>query len=182
MVRNATAADAGHIARIRVASWRVAYDGLLPAQLLDRLDVQTEARRRATQWARRHADPRAAEFIAWQGDEPVGWASVGPCRDDDAAAAVRGELFALYALPAHWSTGVGHALILAAEDALQSAGFRSASLWMLASNARAAAFYERHGWREDGVVKDDDRLTRPLGLAPLREQRRRRDLSASIAP
>jgi len=176
-VRRATAADARAIATIRVTSWRAAYDGLVPTALLDRLDIRFEAQRRAQNWGRYHGDPRSMEFLALRSGRPVGWASVGPCRDDDVGAGVRGELLALYALPAQWSTGVGHALITAAEDALRSSGFRIASLWVLDGNERAARFYERHGWREDGAVKDDERIVGGTGIPALRERRRVRDLS-----
>ncbi|QAY60562.1 GNAT family N-acetyltransferase [Microbacterium protaetiae] len=177
-VRRATAADARAIATIRVTSWRVAYDGLIPDALLSRLDITTEAHRRAQDWTRYHADPRAVEFLALRGGRALGWASVGACRDDDPGAAVRGELFALYALPAHWSTGVGHALMVAAEQSLRASGFPTASLWVLDGNERAASFYERHGWHEDGTVKDDERIVGTTGIPALRERRRVRDLRA----
>ena len=179
-VRQATAADARDIAAIRVTSWRSAYDGLIPSALLERLDVRFEAQRRAQNWPRYHTDPRSVEFLALRSGHAVGWASVGPCRDDDVGAGVRGELFALYALPAQWSTGVGHALMTAAEESLRSSGFRTASLWVLDGNERAAAFYERHGWREDGSVKDDERIVGSTGIPALRERRRVRDLAEEI--
>jgi GNAT superfamily N-acetyltransferase len=176
-VRRATVSDARAIATIRVMSWRVAYDGLIPAALLERLNIGIEAHRRAQNWPRYHADPRAVEFLALHGQRAVGWASVGACRDDDTGAAIRGELFALYALPSHWSKGVGHALMLAAEEQLRASRFRTASLWVLEGNERAAAFYERHGWREDGTAKADERIVGTTGIPALRERRRMRDLT-----
>lgn len=178
-VRRATAADARAIATIRVASWRAAYDGLMPPVLLERLDVDREAHLRAVHWNERHADPRVADFVAYANGDAVGWAAVGPCRDDDGPH--RGELYALYALPDRWSTGVGHALMGAAEQALRDARFAEASLWVLDGNARAAGFYERHGWREDGTVKDDERIVGSTGAAPLRERRRVRDLAETVS-
>jgi GNAT superfamily N-acetyltransferase len=175
-VRRATAEDARAIATIRVSSWRVAYAGLIPGELLERLDIDHESERRAAGWARHHADPRVVELLALRDDEAIGWASVGPCRDDDGPA--RGELYALYTLPEAWSTGTGHALMTAAEDILRAAGFRTASLWVLEGNARAERFYERHGWHEDGAVKDDERIVGGSGVPALREHRRVRDLVA----
>lgn len=171
-VRRATAADARVIATIRVRSWQAVYPGLVPDILLKRLNIDREARLRELHWPRRHADPRATELLAMADEMPVGWASAGACRDGDTAAGVRGELQALYALPTHWSRGIGHALIGAVEDSLRASGFRSASLWVLDGNHRAASFYERHGWREDGTIKDDTRIVAGTGAAPLRERRR----------
>jgi len=174
-VRRATADDARAIATIRVSSWRGAYTGLIPDELLDRLDVDHESERRAAGWAQHHADPRVVELLAIRDGAPVGWASVGPCRDDDGPA--RGELYALYTLPEAWSTGVGHALMIAAEDALRASGFRTASLWVLDGNSRAERFYERHAWHEDGAVKDDERIVGNTSVPALRERRRVRDLT-----
>jgi ribosomal protein S18 acetylase RimI-like enzyme len=173
-VRPATDADARAIATIRVGSWKAAYAGLIPDVLLEHLDAEYEAERRAQHWAEHHADPRSAEFIALRDGLAVGWASAGPCRDDDGPT--RGELYALYVLPDHWSTGAGHALITQAEESLRGSGFRVASLWVLDGNDRAARFYERHGWREDGTVKDDERIVGNTGVPALRERRRVRDL------
>ena len=39
--------------------------------------------------------------------------------------------------------------------ALAQAGFSGAYLWMLAGNARALRFYERHGWAADGGEKSE---------------------------
>ena len=174
IVRRATRADARAIATIRVETWRVAYDGLIDPALLAHLDIEREAQARDERWNEYTADPRSAQFIAEAGGIPIGWAATGPSRDDDGRD--RGELFALYALPAQWSRGVGHALITAAEEALRSAGYRTASLWVLDGNVRAAAFYERHGWLEDGAEKDDDRIVGGTGVSPLRERRRVRSL------
>ncbi|UUT34933.1 GNAT family N-acetyltransferase [Microbacterium elymi] len=177
-VRRATEADARAIATIRVASWRVAYHGLIADALLDRLDVDREAHLRALHWDRHNADPRSASLLAERDGYPVGWAATGLCRDEDAAG--RGELYALYALPENWSTGVGHALMMAAEAALRASGFHTASLWVLDGNERAASFYERHGWREDGAAKEDDRIVGDTGIPALHERRRVRDLGEVV--
>jgi RimJ/RimL family protein N-acetyltransferase len=63
-----------------------------------------------------------------------------------------------------------------AEIRLREAGFEHAHLWVLDGNVRAAAFYERHGWHEDGVAKDDDELIAGPHPQTLRERRRVRRL------
>ncbi len=72
-----------------------------------------------------------------------------PTRDPDEPEDV-GEIPALYTAPARWGDGLGQALMEAALGELRAAGCRSAMLWMLGGNARAARFYEREGWRDDG--------------------------------
>jgi GNAT superfamily N-acetyltransferase len=84
----------------------------------------------------------------------VAFASVGPDRED----AARGELYAIYALPAAWGTGAGHALMGEAVAALREAGHADAVLWVLVDNPRARSFYEREGWRLDGGAKSEEWL------------------------
>ncbi len=173
-VRTSRADDARAIATIRVETWRAAYTGLLAPEILARLDVERESTVRAARWNGFHADPRTHELVAEQDGAVVGWASGGPGREDDLPGA--GELYALYALPRVWSTGVGHALLQESEARLVRAGYVDAFLWYLDGNDRAAAFYERHGWREDGGVKLDERLGRGSSVTP-RERRRVRRLT-----
>lgn len=173
-VRTAGRQDARTISRIRIDTWRAAYAGLIDAEILDQLDADSEGERRAARWEELHG-PRHVEFLAEVGGVPAGWAAIGPSIDDDLPR--DGQLFAIYALPEHWSRGVGHALLVEAENRLRSEGFRHAHLWVLDGNARAAAFYEAHGWREDGATLTDERRGWSGAVYTLFERRRVRDLS-----
>lgn len=172
-VRRAIQADARDIARVRVETWRAAYDGLIAAEMLASLDAEREGARRAELWDQHHTDPRMTELIAEVDGELAGWAAIGPSQTEDRRD--DGQVFAVYALPPFWGTGVGHALLTASEDFLREAGFANAHLWVLAGNDRAADFYERHGWIEDGAILTDDSLVR--GFEPLVERRRVKALS-----
>ncbi|MFE7844081.1 GNAT family N-acetyltransferase [Microbacterium sp. NPDC057407] len=178
-VRIATRDDAGTISRIRVDTWRAAYAGLIPQELLDALDADSEAERRAARWEELHGDPRGAELVAEVDGIPAGWAALGPSIDDDRPRS--GQLYAIYARPEFWSRGVGHALLLAAEARLRAAGFRHAHLWVLDGNQRAASFYEAHGWYEDGRTMTDERRAPHGDVVTLFERRRVRDLSEPVA-
>jgi len=166
-IRTAAIDDAHRVAIVHVASWQTAYRGLMPNDVLDGLSVE----QREDGWRRIISDPNTAgrTLVADRDGEIVGWASFGPGRDEGASD--QGELWGLYAHPNAFSTGVGHALIAAVEMALREDGFTSAYLWVLDGNDRAAKFYERHGWNEDGNVKLDERQTMTL-----LEQRRTKSL------
>jgi GNAT superfamily N-acetyltransferase len=137
-----------------VRSWQAAYRGLLPDAYLDQLDV--EARR--VGWAQTIAEtdwPRSGTLVATEANaNVVGFAHLGPTRDDDLDPAVVGELAAIYALPEVWGSGVGRRLMVAAVNVLRDAGFGDAILWVLEGNDRAQRFYEIGGWVLDGTAKD----------------------------
>jgi GNAT superfamily N-acetyltransferase len=173
-VRTTTVDDAATIARIRVDTWRVAYAGLIADDLLAGLDAEREGIRRRERWDEFHSDPRGTELIAEIDGEPAGWAAAGPSRDPELPG--HGEVHAIYALPHRWDAGVGHALLEASESFLRSAGFTDALLWYLDGNARAARFYERHGWIDDGATKSDASLVGGDEANALFERRRQKTL------
>lgn len=153
-VRDARIDDAAGIARVRIETWRAAYRGLVPQDMLDRMDVDRETARRMDHWDELHADARCHDLVAVADGEVVGWALAGPARDADAPAT--GELYAIYALADRWSRGVGHALLVEAERRLIADGHERAYLWVLLGNQRATTFYESHGWHCDGAEKVEE--------------------------
>ena len=166
-VRTASARDAESVERIRVRGWQVAYRHVLPPHELDAMPVDP------SRWARRLARPPAgwSTFVAEEDGRVVGFASVGPSRDEGGI----GELYAIYVDPDAWSTGAGRALIRCAEERLASE-YAEATLWVLEDNPRARRFYEAAGWRPDGARKVEDRW----GVAAA-EVRYRKRLSSSTS-
>jgi ribosomal protein S18 acetylase RimI-like enzyme len=150
-VRPAAPSDADEIAAVHVASWRTAYAGLIPQDVLDDLSVE----RRAVWW--RHAIGReeVAVAVAVDGrDSVVGFVATGASRDEDAPAGT-GEVYAIYLLPELWGLGVGALLHAAAVDDL-AMRFGRATLWVLHSNDRAIEFYRGLGWTPDGGHRQED--------------------------
>jgi len=78
------------------------------------------------------------------------------------------ELYALYVLPAWWSTGTGRALMDRVLDATSAARYLSVRLWVLRDNARARRFYERAGFAPDGATHTLEGLG---GVTEIRYQR-----------
>jgi ribosomal protein S18 acetylase RimI-like enzyme len=157
-VRPATPADAGPIATIHVEAWRVAYAGILDAELLRWISVEE----RRDNWAAHLATmpPHHHTHVAEAGEcggapggdpEIVGFCACGPTRDADVPG--RAELYAIYIHPSWWGRGAGTALMEASRLALLDDGYTEAVLWVLEANRRARAFYERSGWVADGANK-----------------------------
>lgn len=78
----------------------------------------------------------------------TGWTTFGRSRDADASAA-EGELWSIYVDPDRIGTGDGRALEQRATERLRELGYRAATLWVMAYNDRALAFYARRGWEPD---------------------------------
>lgn len=144
IVRPAAATDAAAIAHIHVASWRAAYPGIVPDDVLARLDVGVSTAR----WERRFADPEYPQgtFVAEDAaGAVVGFANGGPERDGTPGYA--GELYALYLLQQAQGQGAGRALVRAVTNWLAAREMTAMLVWVLAENGGARGFYERLGGR-----------------------------------
>jgi GNAT superfamily N-acetyltransferase len=164
-VRPAVPDDVATIAEVHVGTWQAAYRGVLPDAFLDAMGPE---RSRAA-WARAVQQPGL--LVAEDDGAVVGFVHAVPSRDGDADPAEVGEVTSIYVRPGAWGTGAGRALMAAAVEALQAAGFRQATLWVLADNPRARRFYAAARWTEDGATKDD-----VVGGVPVTEVRYRRAL------
>ncbi|SDE44573.1 GNAT family N-acetyltransferase [Auraticoccus monumenti] len=176
LVRAAEPGDAVAVAEVQTLGWQQGYAGLLPQDYLDGLSLAAAEERWRTQLVR--ADRTTDELVAVVDGRVCGIAVVGPSADPDAPDdRSRGELFALYVRAEHWGRGLGHALHQQALHRLRDRGFTRATLWVLRGNERACAFYRRHGWVGDRLVKTDDR-----GPVVLQELRMAQDLSPARRP
>ena len=146
-VRLARVEDADEVGRVHVQVWREAYAGHMPADYLEGLDPMKSAAR----WKLRFEmdEPDGTVVVATGPDgEIVGFAAAGPTRDEDAPT--DWELYAINVLADHHGTGVADRLIIAA------LAERPATLWVVRHNARAEAFYHRHGFTTEGATKLHD--------------------------
>ena len=137
--------DAEALAHLHIDVWDDAYTGLMPQGILD------ERREKVAERVERWRDILGQERPTWVAEDAdglVGFAGVGPARDNDVDIDL--ELYALYVRAAYWGTGVGFALFE------QAVGDRAAYLWVLADNERAIGFYERQGFRLDGTEDEHD--------------------------
>jgi GNAT superfamily N-acetyltransferase len=166
-IRPGSPADTEAISRVLRASWFAAYEGIVAAEIIDRLTAPTAALR-PPPWRRTivaeaepagrgpaEGDPAAAPAPA-----VVGFASYGPERDVVAPrphpltqrgeAGQVAELYALYVDPGWWSTGTGRSLMGEVLAATRADRYERIVLWVLEKNARARRFYERAGFKPDG--------------------------------
>ncbi len=146
-LRAARVDDAEAGARLHIACWREAYGPITDLVRLE--DHLADEVGWSGRW-RSQIEQGVGPLLAVAGDELVGFATAGPGRGEVVPAPV--ELYAVYVRQVWHGSGVGPALL----DA--TLGGESAYLWVLEDNARARAFYARHGFAPDGVRKKYDPL------------------------
>ena len=154
LVRPATLDDAHDLARLHVETWRAAYTGLIPDAVLAAMTLPAAIQR--WQAALPLQAPRHCLLAQDPAGNTTGFVRCGPSRDQ-AAPRATGEVQALYVQPTCWGTGIGRALLEAAEERLRIDGFTEATLWVLGGSERAQRFYRRCGWDADGAIKQDQR-------------------------
>jgi ribosomal protein S18 acetylase RimI-like enzyme len=92
-------------------------------------------------------------LIAKRGETVVGFCQFGPAEGENSNRT--GHVHRLYVLPAQQRSGVGRSLLSASVERLRQTGVHAETLWMLESDRRARAFYERMGWKPDGARTAD---------------------------
>jgi GNAT superfamily N-acetyltransferase len=148
-VRPATLDDQEVVAAVRVATWRVAYAGIVPRGALDAMDPVAQGAR----WRAWFADrpPTEYQYVAEHRGRVVGFVHGGRYRDDDGLAPDAGEVYALYVLPEEQGMGFGTALLETAVEHLRDRRLSPVLLWVLRDNTPTRRFYERRGFAPDGA-------------------------------
>jgi len=159
-VRPARAADADHLARVQVASWRCGYAGIVPEALLAELTGDEALGVWRDRWHEAITNPptsRHRVLVAVEEAEGsavrevVGFVSAGPATDADRWPGTDGELYELRVDPDRTGRGHGSRLLHAAADTLTEDGFRTVSIWALDADSALRHFLESSGWAPDGA-------------------------------
>jgi GntR family transcriptional regulator len=154
VLRMATNADVGQIARVFVAAWRAAYPGILENRVLDALDE-----REVADWIQGlMRSPNQATLVATSSeDQVIGFARFGEDPEDTR----RGQVFSVYVAPEEARHGVGRALLSRAISALAEHGVRLVTLWVFEANTSAIAFYRSFGFTPDGARRIEPQYGAP---------------------
>ncbi|MCW3813420.1 GNAT family N-acetyltransferase [Micromonospora sp. DR5-3] len=145
--------DAAAIAEVHVRGWQAGYAGIMPDEVLRRLNPAAWAQRRRDLGTADPAHPFTT-LLAEVDGAVAGFATFGPYRNNQDRGDLDpayGEILAMYVEPTHWGAGTGRALLAAARAGLAERGWTEYRLWVLSDNARARRFYERAGLSPDGT-------------------------------
>jgi len=139
-VREATLEDARGIARVHTDSWQDSYRGILPDQVLGRVDVgQRLASRERILRAR--SGLHLVAYDVSRGDI-VGFCDAGASRGTPQYA---GEVYAIYFAYHAKRYGLGREMFERVREWMPSRGMHSMIVWVLANNPHARRFYEAMG-------------------------------------
>lgn len=149
-IRRARPQDAGEIARVHVATWRTAYQGIVSQTHLDTLDVA--ARQQSwREWLERPGvfvyvaeDWVAEHWVAEDSATLCGFIAAGPLREPVGTCDC--EIYAIYVLAEAQQRGIGRELMSSLAGELAKQGSARPAVWVLAENP-ARHFYARLGAR-----------------------------------
>ncbi|MBQ1049343.1 GNAT family N-acetyltransferase [Micromonospora sp. C51] len=176
-VRPARPEDAAEIARIQLATWRVAYRRLLPREVLDGLDEASLAERWDASVRQPPSDTHRVLVAVEQAEQSylVGFAASGPAdaealAPNEPANALGADVVAVTDLlvePRWGRRGHGSRLLAASVDLWRESGFDRAVAWVFEGDQASRKFLTTAGWEPDGAGRAldvDDMLVPQLRL------------------
>ncbi|MER6585101.1 GNAT family N-acetyltransferase [Micromonospora chalcea] len=162
-VRPARPEDAGEIARVQLATWRVAYRRILPRHVLDNLDEAYLARR----WSAAVQEPpsgahrvlvaveEAAQsyLVGFIASGPADAEALAPGEPADALASGVAAVTDLLVEPRWGRRGHGSRLLAAAVEHWRADGLTRAVAWAFDADAATRNFLGSTGWEPDGATR-----------------------------
>lgn len=158
MIRPSVLADAPAIAAMHQRTWQYAYAGVIDAEYLANLSLDSRTER----WRDILADPerRSRTLVAVDDsasddntDSIIGHVSFGPGRDADHDRDSAWEIYSIYVDPAFQGKQHGSQLLRAALKQIPP-NVPRVTLWVLTNNIAARQFYVAQGFEADGQHQD----------------------------
>ena len=148
-IRKAKPGDALAMEIVRVYTWKTAYSGLMPEEIID---LQINSLAKKWQPRRKALEENNNTFVATVDDTVVGLSCYCPSRNP--AYADSGEISALYCLSGFQGYGIGKALFKAAAEELAKQGYKTMILNCLRNNP-TLGFYQHMGGTVVAEIKDE---------------------------
>ena len=151
--------DAEAVADVQYRAWTTSYAEIVPADAMNQVDPTAAA----IHWRDSMLNPPSPShrvLVADSGESIIGFAALGPSRDDGAAQHV-GEIYILLTDPEITPDDVGVQLLTGAAEHLRGDGFTSAVSWLLAADSTAQELFARAGWQAGDERRELD-MGRPV--------------------
>lgn len=146
-IRYADINDSKTLGEIHSKSWKVAYKGIVPNEILETITVE----KRQKYFEKALSEGWEEDANIFNDDESIGLICIGKCRDTDKPNTC-GEIWGIYLLPEYWNSGIGSELIHWGLNELKKRNYDKVTLWVLEENINARKFYEKVGFKHDGTV------------------------------
>jgi GNAT superfamily N-acetyltransferase len=155
VIRRAEQTDGPAIAALQQSTWRETYPGLLPASILENLELPRLYRTWRSELLRQDEDFDQGVFIAeGQDGQALGYATCGASRGRALAVLGEGEIHQIYVKASHHRRGLGRGLMLACARWMLMRGLFSGGLWVVRGNVGARSFYKSLGAVNVGERRD----------------------------
>lgn len=141
-------ADAQELGLLHSNAWKVAYKDIIPKEVLDGITIES----RITHFLNAIRGKTEETAVIKVDNKVLGFVTLGSCRDEDLENEY-GEIWGIYVAEDNWNEGLGSILINWSIQELKERGFSASCLWVLKDNHIARRFYEKHGFRTDGKMK-----------------------------
>ena len=138
IVRLGNVNDAAAIVDVNIATWEIAYKGVIDEAFLESRHRDRDLA--VSRVAERFSNPDGVIFVAEVDGVVVGFANAG----NEKTGTYDGEIYALYVAEAHHGIGIGNALINRVKTLFHAQGKKNMMIWSLTANPYRG-FYQRVG-------------------------------------
>lgn len=158
ILRNATLKDLDGLAAIYHKCYHDAYDGILPAPVLEEVTFSKSQKKWRAEFVEQITDADRAIFVIENEiGTIVGFANCGAAKIRSLKQLGQGELFHLHVEAEHQGFGLGKALMLACARWLISRGLFSGGVWIHEENGIGRRFCEDLGARSSARKRQNMR-------------------------
>ena len=144
-IRRAESGDEACLAHVQTESWKAAFAGIVPAELLAQCTSIEHAEK---MYARLLAEQQGNGYILELDGKPHCVAWWDAAREEDMPGAA--ELRCIHSLPENWRRGCGSRMMERVLADVKAAGYTKLLLWVFTDNVRAIRFYEAQGFTFGG--------------------------------
>lgn len=144
-IRRAESGDEACLAHVQTESWKAAFAGIVPAELLAQC---TSIERAEKMYARLLAEQQGNGYILELDGKPHCVAWWDAAREEGVPGAA--ELRCIHSLPENWRRGCGSRMMERVLADVKAAGYTKLLLWVFTDNVRAIRFYEAQGFTFGG--------------------------------
>lgn len=149
-IRLAVPADATDMAEVHMCSWDAAYKDIIPAEYIRKKNAT-----RPDLYKRVITEANKNTYVIQHNGKTIGIMKVASPMDTDVGVDFY-ELHYIYLHPDYFRQGIGTRAIEYAFDIARSLGKRYMTVWVLAENKNTINFYEKCGFKVDGISSERD--------------------------